>query len=42
MKNRNHEKIVLFADTVSLNFYLKNGFIEWKKKNKILERQPTK
>jgi hypothetical protein len=36
MKERKYETIVLFADTISLNFYLKNGFIEFKKKSKML------
>ena len=40
MKVRGHETIATQADTISLNFYYKNGFIELKKKSRKIERPP--
>lgn len=37
---REHLTIATQADVYSLNFYFKNGFTEFPKKNKKLERQP--
>lgn len=40
MRKRGHKTIATQADTISLNFYYKNGFIEFQKKSNKLERQP--
>lgn len=40
MRDREFDVIVAHADTISLNFYYKNGFIQFQKKNKKLDRQP--
>lgn len=40
MRQKGFTTLVAQADTISLNFYYKNGFIEFEKKSKKLERQP--
>lgn len=40
MRARGHQTIATQADTISLNFYYKNGFIDFPRKNSKLERQP--
>lgn len=40
MRERGHKTLATQADTISLNFYNKNGFIEFPKKSSKLDRQP--
>lgn len=40
MRDKNYETIATQADTISLNFYYKNGFVEFQKKKRKIERPP--